>query len=42
MASYESSFFLPFITQAQSVGHENKEGKYEDPLLAVRTEQMSG
>ena len=33
-ASYGPSFFLPFMAQARSAkraGHENKEGKNEDP-----------
>ena len=31
------SFYGPSMKR---VGHENKEGKYEDPWLAVRTKQM--
>ena len=31
-ASYGPSFFLPFMAQsAKRAGHENKEGKNEDP-----------
>ena len=39
-ASYGPSFFLPFMVQARSArAMKKKEGKNEDPKLALRTEQ---
>ena len=36
-----TKFFLSFYgPSAKRTGHENKEGKNEDPYFAVRTEQM--
>ena len=42
MASYGPSFVPSFYgPSAKRMGHENKEGKNEDPLLAVQTEQTT-